>query len=73
LRASIRAKECYCTNEIFMWPSITFQPVQLAKAMVGAQVWRRPDPLPISERANYQINEKTSGKVSLPVLPSAHH
>jgi MoaA/NifB/PqqE/SkfB family radical SAM enzyme len=77
LRASIRAKECYCTNEIFMWPSITFQPVQLAKAMVGAQVWRKPEPLPISERANYQINQKadetTGGKVALPVLPSVHN
>jgi MoaA/NifB/PqqE/SkfB family radical SAM enzyme len=77
LRASIRAKECYCTNEIFMWPSITFQPIQLAKAMVGAQVWRKPEPLPIGERANYQINQKadetTGGKVALPVLPSVHN
>jgi len=77
LRASIRAKECYCTNEIFMWPSITFQPVQLAKAMVGAQVWRKPEPLPISERAKYQLNQKadetTGGKVALPVLPSVHN
>jgi MoaA/NifB/PqqE/SkfB family radical SAM enzyme len=37
LRARIRAKECYCTNEVFLWPSIVFQPVQLAKAMVGAK------------------------------------
>lgn len=37
LRACIKAKECYCTNEVFLWPSIVFQPVQLVKAMVGAK------------------------------------
>jgi MoaA/NifB/PqqE/SkfB family radical SAM enzyme len=37
LRARIRAKECYCTNEVFLWPSIVFQPLQLAKAVVGAK------------------------------------
>ena len=40
LRASIRARECMCTNEVFLWPSIVYQPTQLAKALVGAQVWR---------------------------------
>jgi MoaA/NifB/PqqE/SkfB family radical SAM enzyme len=40
LRRSIKGKECYCTNEIFMWPSIVFQYRQLAKAMFGAKVWR---------------------------------
>ena len=37
LRARIKAKECYCTNEVFLWPSIVFQPVQLAKAMLKAK------------------------------------
>ncbi len=37
LRARIKAKECYCTNEVFLWPSIVFQPAQLAKALVGAK------------------------------------
>src|SRR6266446_3222660 len=37
LRARIKAKECYCTNEVFLWPSIVFQPVQLAKAAIGAK------------------------------------
>jgi len=66
LRDSINAKECYCTNEIFMWPSITFQPVQLAKAMIGAQVWRRAEPLPVAERADY----RAGGKMELPILPA---
>jgi MoaA/NifB/PqqE/SkfB family radical SAM enzyme len=37
LRSRIKAKQCYCTNEVFLWPSIVFQPVQLAKAAVGAK------------------------------------
>jgi MoaA/NifB/PqqE/SkfB family radical SAM enzyme len=41
LRARIKAKECYCTNEVFLWPSIVFQPVQLAKAMVGGKELQR--------------------------------
>lgn len=53
IRQSIRAKECYCTNEIFMWPSIVFQPAQLAKSMIGAKVWQRAQPLADSERADY--------------------
>jgi len=37
LRASIRAKECHCTTEVFMWPSIVYKPLQLTKAMIGAK------------------------------------
>jgi len=37
LRADIAAKKCYCTTEVFMWPSIVFQPVQLTRAFVGAR------------------------------------
>ncbi len=53
IRRSIAAGECYCTNEIFMWPSIVFQPLHLAKSMLGARVWQRVEPLPASERAAY--------------------
>ena len=38
LRAQIRAKQCHCTTEVFMWPSIVFQPIQLTKAMAGAKM-----------------------------------
>ena len=51
LRASIARKECHCTTEVFLWPSITYQPEQLARAMVGARVWRKPRALPVLERA----------------------
>lgn len=37
LREQIDAKKCYCTTEVFMWPSIVFQPVQLTRAFVGAK------------------------------------
>lgn len=43
LRENIRAKRCWCTNEVFLWPSIVFQPAQLAKAAVGARIWSAPD------------------------------
>ncbi len=42
LRASIAACECHCTNEIFLWPSVTFQPRQLARAVVRARPWLSP-------------------------------
>lgn len=38
LRDQIRAKQCFCTYEISLWPSIVFQPVQLARAMIGAKI-----------------------------------
>jgi MoaA/NifB/PqqE/SkfB family radical SAM enzyme len=53
VRKSIRDKECYCTNEIFMWPSIVFQPVQLAKSLIGSKAWERAKPLGEAERADY--------------------
>jgi MoaA/NifB/PqqE/SkfB family radical SAM enzyme len=53
LRESIRKKECYCTNEIFMWPSIVYQPASLGRAMIGAKVWERAAPLRPDERADY--------------------
>ena len=53
IRNSIRQKECYCTNEIFMWPSIVFQPVHLAKSMIGARVWESVAPMSADERVDY--------------------
>ena len=53
VRRSIAKKECYCTNEIFMWPSVVYQPAELVKSAIGARVWERAEPLPEDERANY--------------------
>ena len=41
-RAQIEAKACWCTTEVFMWPSIVFQPVHLARSMLGGRVWEKP-------------------------------
>ena len=69
LRASIGAKACYCTNEIFLWPSITFQPQQLIRAMRGAKVWRKTIPLPVDEREDWG---RTGTSGSLPIHPTTH-
>ena len=42
LRSSIARKDCFCTNEVFLWPSIVFQPVHLTRALLGARVWEPP-------------------------------
>jgi MoaA/NifB/PqqE/SkfB family radical SAM enzyme len=59
LRASIDAKACWCTNEVFLWPSIVFQPAQLARAMAHANPWKKPESgvaPPESRPANDLIN-----------------
>ena len=53
VRKSIRKKECYCTNEIFMWPSIVFQPPHLVRSLMGAKVWETVEPLGDDEKADY--------------------
>jgi MoaA/NifB/PqqE/SkfB family radical SAM enzyme len=60
LRRSIAAKECYCTNEVFLWPSITYQPNQLVRAMVGAKVWQGIEPLPATEKVHATLNDGVS-------------
>lgn len=39
LRESIARRECHCTNEVFLWPSIVFQPTRLMAAARGARTW----------------------------------
>ena len=46
LRQRIANAECWCTTEVFMWPSIVFQPASLVRSMIGGRAWRRPS-LPI--------------------------
>jgi MoaA/NifB/PqqE/SkfB family radical SAM enzyme len=69
IRRSIRDKECYCTNEIFMWPSIVYQPAQLTKSLVGARVWKRPKPLRDDERVDYS---DAAAPLERPVEPEPH-
>jgi MoaA/NifB/PqqE/SkfB family radical SAM enzyme len=57
LRRCVTKKECHCTTEVFMWSSITYQPTQLARAMIGAKVWRRPLPLAPDQRLTIRMGE----------------
>jgi MoaA/NifB/PqqE/SkfB family radical SAM enzyme len=56
LRKSIAAKACYCTNEVFLWPSITYQPQQLVRVMIGARVWQGAKPLAAEEKVNASLD-----------------
>jgi MoaA/NifB/PqqE/SkfB family radical SAM enzyme len=51
LRESIACKECWCTTEVFMWPSIVFHPPSLGRALVGSRAWKTPGPPPPSDGA----------------------
>ena len=42
LRARIAARQCWCTNEAYMWPSVTYHPPSLLRAAIGGRAWRRP-------------------------------
>jgi len=53
LRQAIASKQCYCTNEVFLWPSITYQPHQLVRTIVGAKVWRKIPALAEGEKEQY--------------------
>lgn len=49
LRDAIQRRECYCTNEIFMWPSIVFQPRSLVTAMIRSHLPSAPTaPAPLA-------------------------
>jgi len=50
LRRSVHAKECWCTNEVFMWPSIVYQPVHLAKTLLGSRAWAKAQHMDEAER-----------------------
>ncbi len=50
LRSSIARKECHCTTEVFLWPSIVYRPIWLLRAILGGHVWRKPAPLLPDER-----------------------
>ncbi len=60
LRKSIERKDCYCTTEVFMWPSIVYQPSRLVQAILGAKVWQKPKPLSLDEKVNVALEGHTS-------------
>jgi len=36
-----------------MWSSIIFQPLSLARSMIGAKLWERAEPLHPGEKVSY--------------------
>ncbi|MBW8011266.1 MAG: radical SAM protein [Chloroflexi bacterium] len=58
LRNSIANKECYCTNEVFLWPSIVFQPPKLIQVMTASKAWEKVKPLPAEERVELHAANK---------------
>jgi len=49
LRTAIANKECHCTTEVFLWSSIVYQPLPLARALIAGKVWQEPVPLEASQ------------------------
>lgn len=50
VRAAIARKECHCTTEVFLWPSIVYQPIPLVRSMIHAKVWQKPKSLKPEEK-----------------------
>jgi MoaA/NifB/PqqE/SkfB family radical SAM enzyme len=57
LRRSIACKDCWCTTEVFLWPSITYQPAHLARSMVGGRVWEKARPLEPGQKLVVELDE----------------
>ena len=64
LRQSIAQKECYCTTEVFLWPSIVFQPARLVQSMLGAKVWQKPESLRPDEKVNTDLRASSTPNVA---------
>lgn len=58
LRDSIARKECYCTTEVFLWPSIVYQPPSLARGMLGGKVWTTPQPLEPGQKISIRTDDQ---------------
>ena len=56
VRCSIANKDCYCTTEVFMWPSFTYAPFQLVRTMAGSRPWSRIEPLQPEEKIEVAID-----------------
>ncbi len=87
LRRSIRAGDCTCTNEVFLWPSIVYQPVHLLRGAGGAKPWRAVEPLAADERSfvpldalgplapahdGHSEKKRKSASLELPILSERH-
>ncbi len=59
LRDSIKAGDCYCTTEVFLWPSFTYPPLQLGKALLASKAWRKSGTLAPGEHVEIEIDPET--------------
>ncbi|MCK6445610.1 MAG: radical SAM protein [Planctomycetes bacterium] len=69
-RKSIACKECWCTTEVFMWPSFTYQPQHMVKTILGAKAWEKPVPLDPSKKIAVNL-EDAYGKPSADAIKLA--
>ncbi len=58
-RRSIANKDCFCTTEVFLWPSFTYSPIELVKTMAGSRPWSRIEPLQPGEKIVVPIDPDT--------------
>lgn len=65
-RAQISAKACWCTTEVFLWPSIVFQPLHLARSMINGRVWEKPQTPAGYSAASF--SNGTAAKETIPVI-----
>ena len=54
LRESIAAKACHCTTEVFLWPSIVYQPLPLLKTMRNTYAWSKAERRRAAEQTSRQ-------------------
>ena len=59
LRNSIKAGDCYCTTEVFLWPSFTYPFLQLGKALFASRAWRKSGTLAAGERVAIEIDPES--------------
>ncbi len=64
LRKSIAARECYCTNEVFLWPSMVFQPLQLLRGLLGGKVWRKPTAIAARDRVVVSLDDQSPDRLA---------
>lgn len=56
-RKSVACKECWCTTEVFLWPSFTYSPTKLLSTALASKAWQKPRPLPPGEKLDVRIED----------------
>jgi MoaA/NifB/PqqE/SkfB family radical SAM enzyme len=71
-RAQIGARSCWCTTEVFLWPSIVFQPLHLARSMIGGRVWAEPQAPAGFSAASFAARPAPSQVINVERLTRSH-